>query len=170
LEQLLRQLPGEVALRLIREQLLRRLPAFERHHPGIHWPREFIEASDGTPSRGEREWPEIEDDFSGPGANNFTSAVEALWKASRLPPDDRQRAAELVSALAGALMAEGTERWGSRHPEEWTLWYQLAASGENDPRITSLQFAMQRDSEIVALQRSAWLEIADQVEATFRPS
>jgi hypothetical protein len=167
-QKLLLRLPGRRAVQLIRDQVMRRLPAFERHQPDVHWPREFIESSDGDPSRVERAWPEAVDDFAGPGANNFTSAVEALWKASRLTLDKRRCASELVNALSGAIMAEKCEFWGARNPEAWALWYQLAASGDIDPRIADIQLALKRDPESAAVQRTAWLEVAHQLEAALR--
>lgn len=163
-ERLLLRLPSRRALGLTRGYLLRRLFVFEKHQPQVHWPREFIEATDGDPSHAKTSWPEAEDDFAGPGANNFTSAVEALWKAGRLLEDAQPCAKELVNALAGAIMAEGTESWGSRHPEEWSLWYQLALSGENDPRASTHQLQMARDPDVLRLERIAWLEVADRLE------
>jgi hypothetical protein len=167
-EKLLCQLPCRRALGLIRTQVMRRLPTFERHHPDVRWPRDFISSVDGESAHTEQTWPETEDEFRGPGANNFTSAVEALWKASRLTDDEWQCASELVNALAEAIMAESTEHWGSQYPEEWALWYQLALEGEADPRMTDLQLAMRRNSEVKSLERTAWLEVADQLEAALR--
>ncbi|MFL5350563.1 MAG: hypothetical protein ACJ8AT_37810 [Hyalangium sp.] len=167
-EKLLLRITCRHAVGLIREQVARRLPAFERHHPNVHWPREFIESTDAEPAHIARTWPETEDEFRGPGGNNFTSAVEALWKASRLTNDERQCTLGLVDALAGAIMAESTEHWGSRHPKEWALWYQLSRAGEDDPRIIDIQLTMRRDSEVKSIERTAWLEAADQLEAALR--
>jgi hypothetical protein len=168
LEKLLLRLPSRRALRLIRDQLMRRLPFFERHQPNVHWPREFIESIDGAASQTERTWPEAEDDFASPGANNFTSAVEALWKASRLTLDEQRCASELVNAFSGAVMAESTEHWGSRHPEQWALWHQLAMEGEGDPRMTDIQLSMRRDPQLKSLEHTAWLEVANQLEAALQ--
>ena len=81
---LLRRLPPHRALELVREQVERRVPIFERHQPAVTWPREFIRVATGTSYPGEaaRRWPD-ESDFPGPGANDFTLAVEDLWLASR---------------------------------------------------------------------------------------
>jgi hypothetical protein len=62
--------------------------------------------------------------------------------------DEQRCASELVNALAGAIMAESTEHWGSRHPAEWALWYQLAM----------------QDPDVVRLERAAWLDVADRLE------
>lgn len=170
-EELLLQLPTRRAVLLTRDQVRRRLPVFEQHQPGVSWPREFIESIDaGSGSRDERSWPEAEDDFPGPGANSFTSAVESLWKASQLMTDEQQCAPLLVNALSGAIMAEGAEHWGSRHPNEWALWYELALSGESDPRMTDIQLAMMRDPDVKSLERAAWLEVADRLEEALHSS
>ncbi len=111
-----------------------------------------------------RTWPEAEDDFPGPGANSITSAVEHLWRASRLVDDARQRIDELGSAVACAILAETSESWGARHPEEWALWYELASSGSSDPRLTETLLAIKRDPESVRLARAGWMEVAARLE------
>ncbi|MDY7227277.1 hypothetical protein [Hyalangium rubrum] len=168
-ERLLSRLPVELAVRLTRDHVMRRLPVFERHHPGVRWPREFIESMDDSgASPSEREWPEAEDDFSGPGANSFTSAVEALWRAGRLIEHVQRCVPELVNALSESIMAEKGEFWGSRNPQAWALWYRLTASGDNDPRIVDIQLAMKRDPQAAAVQRDSWLEVSDWLEAALR--
>src|SRR5690242_13673015 len=83
-EKLLLRLPASRAVSLVREVVEHRLPAFERHQPGVHWPREFLESIRGAePLDDGRVWPEEESDHPRPGANNFTRAVEKLWRASR---------------------------------------------------------------------------------------
>jgi hypothetical protein len=164
-EKLLRRLPASRAVMLVRELVTRRLPLFERHQPGVRWPREFVESIQGTqPMSDGRIWPEAEDDFPGPGANSITSAVEHLWRASRLVDDAHQRIDELGSAVACAILAETGESWGARHPEEWALWYQLASVGSSDPRVTDTLIAIKRDPESVRLTRAAWLEVAERLE------
>jgi hypothetical protein len=158
-QKLLRRLSENSALTLSRDFLARRLPLFERHQPGVHWPREFIESvSETGMAQGDRLWPEEEDDFPGPGANTFTSAVEALWKASRFRADAQRRNELLADALVGAVNAERLEHWGSRHPETWALWYQLASTGLNDPRIVEIQLTIMKDPEAVRIENEAWLE------------
>jgi hypothetical protein len=168
-EKLMLWLPMRRAVLLTHDQIRRRLPLFERHQPGVHWPREFIASIDAeSVPRDKRSWPEAEDDFPGPGANSFTSAVASLWKAHQLMTDGQQCALVLVNALSGAIMAERVEHWGSRHPTEWALWYELALSGESDPRMTDIQLAMMRDPDVKRLERAAWLEVADRLEEALR--
>ena len=66
----------------------------------------------------------------------------------------------LADALVGALNAERTEHWGARHPETWALWYQLASTGLEDPRIVRIQIAIMKDPEARRIEREAWLEAA----------
>lgn len=158
---LLRRLPPPTAVVLVRDFLARRLPVFERHQPGVRWPREFIESvSEATSDDDSRTWPEAEDDFPGPGANSFTSAVEALWKASRFRQDAQRLGELLADATVGAVNAERLEHWGSRHPETWALWYQLASTGFEDPRTVEIQLTILRDPEAIWTEQAAWGEVA----------
>jgi hypothetical protein len=170
-QRLLRRLPAHLALRLARGFVLRRLPDFERHQPGVRWPREFIESvSETSPSAEGRPWPEAESDFPGPGANSFTSAVEALWKASRLKNDEQRRSELLVDAIDRAVSATRLEYWGSRHPEEWALWYQLASTALEDPRIVEIQITIKRDPEARRVEKEAWLEASQLLEEALKAS
>jgi hypothetical protein len=166
---LLRQLPAQLALGLARDFVARRLPVFERHQPGVRWPRAFIEAvsQKGVPDDGSA-WPEAEDDFSGPGANSFTSAVEALWKAGRFRSDSQKFGELLADAIVGAVNAERLEHWGARHPEVWALWYQIASTGLEDPRMVEIQLTIMRDPEAVRVEQEAWLEATQLLEETLK--
>jgi hypothetical protein len=165
-EALLVRFPPRDAVRLTRDFVARRLPVFERQQPGVNWPRELLEVV-GDKSSTSRRWPE-EDEFPGPGGNSFTKAVESLWSASLRIEDARECIAELMSALSRAILAESTEYWGSRHPEEWALWYRLAMEGNADPRTGRILMAMARDPDVKRLERAAWMEAADQLEAALR--
>jgi len=169
-QKLLRRLPAERALGLARDFVTRRLPAFERHQPGVPWPREFIESVTSTRSAPpSKTWPEGEDDFPGPGANSFIAAVEYLWKASH-QPDDTRRCELLANALERAVSAERLEYWGTLHPQEWAHWYQLAASGSDDRSQYDTLLAIKRDPETAAVQRAAWLELAERLAGALNTS
>jgi hypothetical protein len=168
---LLHGLPARLALQLTQGFVARRLPSFERHQPGVSWPREFIESifETGT-SAASRAWPEAEDDFAGPGANSFTSAVEALWKASRSAEDEQRRSELLADAIVGAINAERLEHWGSQHPDVWALWYQLASTGLNDPRTTEIQITIMKDPGAMRVERAAWSEAIQYLEEALSTS
>jgi hypothetical protein len=167
-QELLVRLPMPRALQLARDHVARRLPAFERHQPSVSWPRQFIGAVGEPPSTDSgMPWPD-QDEFPGPGANSFISAVRALVAASQSLGDAQQCTQHLVDAFSKSIMAEKCESWGARNPEEWALWHELAASGENDPRIDDIQLAIKRDPEAAAVQRTAWLDVADRLEAALR--
>jgi len=164
---LLIRLPPSHAIRLARDFVARRLAAFERQQPDVHWPRELLEAvTEENPASRKRSWPD--DEFPGPGGNSFAKAVDSLWNAGLRRGDARQCTAELVDSLSHSIMAETDEHWGSRHPKEWALWYQLVWADDYDPRMTDLQRAMTSDLEVKRLERAAWLEIAGQLEAALR--
>jgi hypothetical protein len=169
IEPLLLRLPTSQAVRLTRDFVARRLPAYERHHPGMSWVREVLEAltqpEDAASS--EREWPFWEDS-TGPGGASFANAVESLWIASQRRGDARRCTAELVDALSDAIMAEAIEPWGARHPEEWALWYALGMSEEDDQRKHEIAFARATDPDVRSRERAGWLEVADLLEAALR--
>jgi hypothetical protein len=170
-QKLLRQLPVRRALQEVCDFVTRRLPVFERHQPGVHWPRTFIKSicEKGSTAHGGT-WPESEDDFPGPGANNFTRAVEALWKASRRVEDEHRLATLLADALAEAIGAQRLESWGARHPEAWARWYQLAKSGGNDVSRFEVLLAIKRDPEAIRIEKEAWLEVAQLMEEALNAS
>jgi hypothetical protein len=166
-EALLRRLPTDNAVRLTRDFVSRRLPAFERQHPSVHWPRELLETVTQEDSVSEgRSWPD--DEFPGPGGNSFAKAVESLWIASLRVENAQQCSAELVNSLSWAIMTEKVEHWGSRHPREWALWYQLVWRDDDDPRKTDIMMAMAADPDVKRLARAGWLEVADRLEAALR--
>lgn len=166
-EALLRRLPTHDAVRLTRDFVAHRLPAFERQQPGVHWPRELLETVTREDSvREGRSWPA--DEFPGPGGNSFAKAVESLWIASLRRENAPQCIAELVNALSWAVMTEKVEHWGSQHPEQWALWYRLAMEGNGDLRMGHIMMEMAHDPDVKKLQRAAWLEAADLLEAALR--
>jgi hypothetical protein len=170
-QKLLLRLPAHLALPLVRDFVSRRLPAFERHQPGVQWPREFIEAVSETGSANEgRPWPEAESDFPGPGANSFIRAVEALWEVGRFMEDKQRRSQLLAKAMERALNAERLEHWGSRHPETWALWYQLASTGLEDPRLVEIQITIMKDPEARRVEKEAWSEAAQHLEEALNVS
>ena len=169
IEPLLLRLPPSHAVRLTRDFIARRLPVFERHQPGVPWLREVLEAlthQEDAASSG-RKWPFWED-FPGPGSGNFANAVESLWIANQRREDPQRCTAELVDALSDAIMAEAIEPWGASHPEEWALWYQLAWTGEDNPRKHEIAFARARDPGVKSRKRAGLLEVADLLEAALR--
>ena len=169
IEPLLLRLPTSRAVRLSRDFVARRLPVFERHQPGVSWLQEVLEAltqPEDAASSG-REWPFWED-FPGPGSGSFANAVESLWIANQRRGDARQCTAELMNALSSAIVAEATELWGARHPEEWALWYELAMAGEGDPRMHEIQLARATAPDVQSRKRAGCLEVADLLEAALR--
>jgi hypothetical protein len=169
IEPLLLRLPTSHAVRFTRDFVARRLPVFERHHSGMSWVREVLEAlahPEDAASSGKK-WPFWEDS-TGPGGASFANAVESLWIANQRRGDARQCTSELMDALSGAIMAEAIEPWGARHPEEWALRHELAMAGEGDPRVDEIQLAMMSDPDVKSRKRAGLLEVADLLEAALR--
>lgn len=164
-ERLLSRLSPERALELARQQLERRLPGFERHQPGVTWPRDVLDSlrAPDASGAGGRKWPWENDEFPGPGANSFIRGVDALWQARRLASNETRRIEVLLEAIQAAIKAEKNEAWGARHPELWAYWYESLGTGEADPKRGRIQDAMGQDPETVRLQREAWHEVADRL-------
>ncbi|XXF77817.1 hypothetical protein P2318_32920 [Myxococcaceae bacterium GXIMD 01537] len=172
-EALLPHLPMARALELTRAQVERRLPAFERHQPGVTWPRAFLEALRAPEDSGdeERGWPPGEDEFPGPGANTFIRALDALRRARRPTTHEAQRVTALVEAIQSAILAEKTEAWGARHPDRWAFWYENALSDEPgvEQARTQVLLDMARDPESVRLKRAGWRDVADRLAEAMGP-
>lgn len=166
-EQLLLRLPLLRALALARDFVASRLPLFERHHPAVRWPREFIESVCEPKAVHEaRRWPQ-DDDFPGPGANNFISAVQALWDARQQAADQHSWPAALAAAIAGTIMAERNEYWGSRNPDAWARWYQLAPDSDDTNELKTL-IAIAQEPAVMRVERAAWSEVAERLEGALR--
>jgi hypothetical protein len=171
-EALLRRLPPEQALELVRRQVECRLPGFERHQPGVSWPRELLTTLRvASPSgESERDWPWESSEFPGPGANSFLRALENLYQARHLPADEPRRITALGEALSTAIMAEATEAWGAQHPDRWAFWYEnaLADAPTLDTERTKVLSDMARAPETVRLKREGWHAVADQLAEALR--
>lgn len=160
---LLLRVPAPRALEVTRQVVAARLPGFERHQPGVTWPRELIDAVRRTGRWQGHTLPEA-DAFTGPGANNFIQAVESLWEARHLADDDEKRVTALVRAIANAIMAEKLEAWGSHHFEQWALWYRETMEGQRRVENQELQREMVLGPEGRRIGRRAWLEVAESLD------
>ncbi|HEX5750852.1 MAG TPA: hypothetical protein VFZ09_31800 [Archangium sp.] len=167
LRRLLLRMPAPRAWELARQQVASRWTLFERHQPGVEWPLRFIEAAKNPGVREQLEWPD-DDDFAGPGANNFIRAVEYLWGASRILNDDEKRVTALVDAIANAIMSERLEDWGARHPSQWRRWYQDMMEGGWRVENQRMQREMVLGPEGMKVGRAAWLALADDMERAVR--
>ncbi len=72
LDALLSRLPVPTMLRLAHDEVGRRLPLFERHHPYMHWPRVWLDAlATGAPFTFDESTPEVLEEA--PGLAGITS-------------------------------------------------------------------------------------------------
>lgn len=149
-EALVAAMPAEDAVALARAEVARRLPAFEAHHPDATWARAYLEGAPGGAVVTDDEWP-------GPGGNNFAAAVEALDRAAHAT--DATRPTQVVEAIASAIMAELAAAWGARFPERWRRWY-VDARGGDEPGDPSALVDMMADEQTAARDVAAWLAVA----------
>jgi hypothetical protein len=159
---LLSRLPLAQAFNLVREEVSLRLPAFERHHPGVAWPRQLLESLTSMAPLVDWEMPE-DFEFSGPGANTLVTAAEELWLASLAQGDKDRCVDHLVTATSGAIMAGVVEAWGSKHPERWARNYYLAYHAETEreeSELIDLKLEMTHDKEYIATKYESWLALA----------
>lgn len=159
---LLSRMPLTEAMKLSLEQVSLRLPAFERHQPGVTWPRQLVESLASATLPADWELPE-DLDFPGPGAGNFINAVEELWLASLALADGTRCIEFLVSAVAGAFMTEAVEAWTSSHPEEWARYKHLSAHAEtewDESERIDIDIKRARSKEYVGTLHQSWLTFA----------
>jgi hypothetical protein len=160
--ELLAVLPGDDALSIAHEQVSRRLPSFEAHHPGDEGPRRLLAILAGQAAPADED-PEAQD-CVGPGGNNFIAALAALLRA-RQATDRRARVRACTDAIAEAIMAESTAHWGARFPEAWRRWYEAdPASGTVDDAWV----ARMADPALVGLERAGWMHLADELARRVR--
>ena len=160
-------------LALAHRQVQRRLSLFERHHPDIHWPREWLDAlGSGTSTVLDEAAPEVLQDAPGPGGNNFATAVQALARASKAATSTKC-AAYAARAIRGAIMAEEVECAGSEAPELWRRWYEnelrinaAAEKGEeSDAEPNPFPFyKIMKTPKVAAVELAAWNALADELE------
>jgi hypothetical protein len=110
-----------------------------------------------------RDFPLLE--FEEPGGNNYLAAVEALVQASHHRDDPKACATSLAEAIAGAIVATLAEHWGLQHRDLWDQWYSAERRGDTPPSNVILGMTQKmKDPQVAALEREAWLEVADAFE------
>ncbi len=163
LDALLSRLPVPTMLRLAHDEVARRLPLFERHHPHMHWPRVWLDAlATEAPFTFDESTPEVLEEAPGPGGNNFTEGVRQLAMAAAA--DGTQRVVHAREALSEAIMAEEAETGGSAHRELWDGWFQDLFSGE-EPLYPFALLTIMNDPKVLAVHLAAWNRLADELAA-----
>jgi hypothetical protein len=149
-------------------EVKRRLPAFLRTQPGTTWPERILAGIEVGEAPALAMLP-IED-YDGPGANSYHTALEMLMEAALHRDDQAKSVTSAVDAIARAIMAGLAERWGSRNRERWDRWYESASSDlpmENEDVLRTL-LDMKNDPEVSAMRRQSWMDVADAFERTLR--
>jgi len=164
LEALLLRLPVPTMLRLAHDEVRRRLPTFERHHPRMHWPRLWLDALlRGEPFKFNESKPEILEEAPGPGGNNFIKAVEELSFAAAT--EGSQRVKHAMEAISWALSAERTERGGSKYRDLWDLWFQDISNDEQPHKYRWVLQKINNDPDVAAVEIAGWTRLADELAA-----
>ncbi len=165
MDALLSRLPVPTMLRLAHEEVQRRLPLFERHHPDMRWPRVWLEAlATGAPFTFDESTPEVMEEAPGPGGNNFGEAVQQLALAAAA--EGAQRVTHAREAISGAIMAETAETGGSLYRELWDGWFQESLDHSNEhPRYVGALVTIMNDPRVVAVNLAAWNRLADDLAA-----
>ncbi len=163
LDALLSRLPAPTMLRIAHDEVARRLPLFERHHPHQHWPRIWLDAlASGAPFTFDESAPEVLEESPGPGGNSFAKGVMELALAAAA--DGPQRVVHAREAISEAIMAEETEVGGSAHRELWDLWFQDALNPGEHSYYWVLD-KISKDPNAVAAGLAAWNRLADEIAA-----
>lgn len=163
-EAALSRLPAPQILGLAHQEVQRRLPLFERHHPNVNWPRDWLGMlAAGSPRALDEASPEVWGETPGPGGGNFRKAVLALSQAAAAE-DGAQRAARAVEAIAEAVMAEMMETGGSAHREVWDRWYRDALA-DAEPSEPGALLTLMNDPRVAAIELAAWNRLADELSA-----
>jgi hypothetical protein len=170
---LLSELGTYPALELTLERLRKHLPTFERYHPDDAQPSgkvirdlmvsvmSFGFAPENLPEYLVGEYPT-------PGSGQFVNAVLEMCRAMQKDREPDDRFGLLASAIANSLLAELSEFWYSRHPEE----YQRVRAnridpdtGEyTDPDAAKIPLLFWIDPQVAARDTGGWLRIAYLIE------
>jgi hypothetical protein len=162
-EALLARIPDDAMLDIARDEVARRLPSFERHHPHIHWPRVWLNAlATGEPFTFDEGAPGVLDEAPGPGGNGFAEAIRQLALANAA--ERAQRVTHAIAAISRVILAEGSELWGRDHRELWDLWYQ-DAKGLEEHRCYWILEEIRKDPRVVAVKLASWNRLADKLAA-----
>jgi hypothetical protein len=170
---LLAELGTFPALEIVIERLRKHLPTFERYHPDDSTPSgkpvrdlmvmivSYGYAPDNLPEYLITEYPT-------PGSGQFVNAVIEMCRAMQKERDPQDCFGLLSSAIANAVLAELSEFWYSRHPEE----YQRVRENRIDPETgeysdadaAKIPLLLWLDSQVAARDTGAWLRIAYLIE------
>jgi hypothetical protein len=117
----------------------------------------------GSPGTLDEASPEVWQEAPGPGGNNFTNAVLALFDAART--DSTQCVTHAIEAITGAIMAEKTETGGTENRELWDLWYRDALNAMTGAeRLYADALVMLDDNpKVAAAELAAWNRLADEL-------
>jgi hypothetical protein len=139
-------------------ELVTFLPIFEKHHPNVTWPRDFIFQFLKIPLKDRvYDFPFYKENYSSPGSNGFLQALGFLADIDRSQNNpDRYTFSLAVEAISAAIESKKLALWAMEHPNEWEEW------------IVTNNKPMQLESATADEGASnSWLSIADKLEKRF---
>jgi hypothetical protein len=165
LEALFPRLSVPTMVRLAQDEVRRRLPLFEKHHPQIRWPRGWLDALvSGEPCTFDASTPEVSEQAPGPGGNNFIEAVKLLALATAA--EGSQRVRLTAEAIAWALLVDGLELGGSKDRERWDRWFQALLNHEEFIFTWTVR-NIDNDPDVAAVETAGWNRLIDALAAAF---
>lgn len=176
LSALLTELELFQALEIVVNRLQDYLPTFETYHPFesvkgrsligmIVQVTAFGFAPDMLPD-------EMPNNFDTPGSGQFALAVLEMNRAMQRDRDPAERPGLFTSALANAILAELSELYYRRHPDDYARVRANVLDPQTgaytDPEAAQIPIALWLDPEVAARDVTLWLRVADALEAKLK--
>jgi hypothetical protein len=164
-KRLLGQMEYYPALALIVKRVHDFVDLFESYYPDEMWIRKALVtiASYGTaPDEGVAEMA-LNQQYNEPGCGNFLKAIYDVTQCMQKKHTGEARISFMTSALVNVVMAELVEAWYGEREELW----ETVRADQTSLEAQEIAYAFWMDEDIVILDTACWLEIADQLEASF---
>jgi hypothetical protein len=164
------------ALEIVVNRLQDYLPTFETYHPFesvkgrsligmIVQVTAFGFAPDMLPD-------EMPNNFDTPGSGQFALAVLEMNRAMQRDRAPAERPGLFTSAIANAILAELSELYYRRHPDDYARVRSNVLDPDTgaytDPDAAQIPLALWRDPEVAARDVTLWLRVVDAVEAKLK--
>ncbi len=169
MKRLVESLKVDDALVIALNQAISYLPAFEKIHPDIIWPRQWIEAAGKFKPIQHREYGFgfYEDEASDTPSKSFVYALGILDRAFTLYYEKREDDSKKLaaSAIACIISSKIIQFWIENFPESWEVYQQTEQEGVVDEKSFEPVREYRASPKRQAYQRDLWLALADEIEA-----
>ncbi|QPC83447.1 hypothetical protein G4Y79_03435 [Phototrophicus methaneseepsis] len=173
-KRLLMALPYYYALAIVVDRLVAFLPRFEAVYPDEKWVRQHllvINAYGTAPDDTIAEMA-MQQSFEAPGMMNYLKAVYDLIESMQEKHTGEARIGFMTSALVNVVMAGLADAWYGERQEAWARVRQNSfdpATGQyTDPQATQIAYHFWIDEDTTKRDQTAWLTIAEQIEAALQ--